>query len=53
MALRKLSASDTEKQALAATSFRSDAGNLAIQFAASDTEFVSLLRSPLFQSMLS
>jgi hypothetical protein len=53
VAVRKMSASDAEKQALAATSFTSNAGSLAIQFAVSDTEFISLLQSPLFQSMLS
>jgi hypothetical protein len=49
---RKLSGSDTEKQALSATSVRSSAGQLSIHFATSDTEFASLLQSPLFQSMV-
>jgi hypothetical protein len=49
---RKLSGSDTEKQALSATSVQSDAGKLSIHFATSETEFVSLLQSPLFQSMV-
>jgi hypothetical protein len=49
---RKLSGSDTEKQALSATDVRSSAGQLSIHFATSDTEFASLLQSPLFQSMV-
>jgi hypothetical protein len=50
--VRKLSASDTEKQALSATDISSDSGKLTIHFASSDTEFSSLLQSPLFQSMV-
>jgi hypothetical protein len=50
--VRKLSASDTEKQALSATDIGSDAGKLTIHFASSDTEFSALLQSPLFQSMV-
>jgi hypothetical protein len=51
--VRKMAASDAEKQALNATSINSDAGRLSIHFAASDTEFYALLHSSLFQSMLS
>ncbi len=50
--LRKMSGSDTEKQALSATSIGSDSGRLSIHFATTDGEFVSLLQSPLFQSMV-
>jgi hypothetical protein len=50
--VRKMSASDTEKQALSATDIASDSGKLNIHFASSDTEFVALLQSPLFQSMV-
>jgi hypothetical protein len=49
---RKLSGSETEKQALSATDITSEAGRLTIHFATSDTEFASLLQSPLFQSMV-
>ncbi len=50
--LRKMTASDTEKQALAATDISSSSGNLSIHFASSDSEFAALLQSPLFQSMV-
>ena len=50
--VRKMSASDAEKQALAATNVDSDSGKLLVHFAASDAEFSSLLQSPLFQSMV-
>ncbi len=50
--VHKMTASDAERQALAATTIRSNLGNLEIQFAASDDEFASLLKSPLFQSVL-
>ncbi len=50
--LRKMSGSDTEKQALSATSIGSDSGRLSIHFATTDGQFVSLLQSPLFQSMV-
>jgi hypothetical protein len=50
--LRKMSGSDTEKQALSATSIGSDSGRLSIHFATTDGEFSSLLQSPLFQSMV-
>lgn len=50
--LRKMSGSETEKQALSATSIGSDSGKLSIHFATTDGEFSSLLQSPLFQSMV-
>ncbi len=50
--LRKMSGSDSEKQALSATSIGSDSGRLTIHFASSDSQFSSLLQSPLFQSMV-
>lgn len=43
---------DAEKQALSDTSVSSNSGQLAINFAASDTEFRSLLESPLFKDMV-
>jgi hypothetical protein len=49
---RKMSGSDAEKQALSATDITSEAGRLTIHFATSDTQFASLLQSPLFQSMV-
>jgi hypothetical protein len=50
--VRKMSSSDAEKQALNDTSIASNSGQLNIRFASSDTEFESLLKSPLFQSMV-
>jgi len=50
--VRKMSGSDAEKQALAATSVCSDSGRLSIHFATSDSQFNDLLHSPLFQSMV-
>ncbi len=50
--LRKMSGSDTEKQALSATSIGSDSGRLSIHFATTDGQFNSLLQSPLFHSMV-
>lgn len=52
LAYRKVSGSEPEKQALGATDINSEAGRLTIHFAESDTEFASLLQSPLFQSMV-
>jgi hypothetical protein len=49
---RKVSGSESEKAALAGTDISSSAGKLAIHFAASDTDFNSLLKSQLFQSMV-
>jgi hypothetical protein len=50
--VRKMSGTDAEKQALADTAIASDAGRMSIHFAASDTDFSSLLHSPLFESMV-
>jgi hypothetical protein len=50
--LRKMSGSDSEKAALADTDVSSSSGKLLVHFAASDTDFASLLRSPLFQSVV-
>ena len=50
--LRKMSGSDTEKQALSATSIASDSGRLSIHFSTTDGQFTALLQSPLFQSMV-
>jgi hypothetical protein len=50
--VRKLSGSDSEKAALADTDVSSSSGKLLIHFAASDTDFASLLKSPLFQSVV-
>jgi hypothetical protein len=49
---RKMSASDSEKAALAGTDITSSSGKLAIHFAASDADFNSLLKSQLFQSVV-
>jgi hypothetical protein len=43
---------DAEKQALSDTSVTSNSGQLAINFQASDSEFRSLLESPLFRDMV-
>ena len=50
--VRKMSGSDAEKQALADTAIASNSGQMSIHFAASDSDFSSLLHSPLFQSMV-
>ncbi len=49
---RKMSGTDAEKAALAATDITSSAGQLSIHFATSDSGFNSLLNSSLFQSMV-
>jgi hypothetical protein len=50
--VRKMASSDAEKQALNATSITSNSGEITIHFASSDSEFSSLLQSPLFQSVM-
>jgi hypothetical protein len=50
--VRKMSSSDSEKDALNATTISSNAGQLNVHFASSDSQFASLLQSPLFQSMV-
>jgi hypothetical protein len=52
LVLRKMSGSEAEKKALAATNISSDSGRLSIHFSTSDSEFNALLQSPLFQSMV-
>jgi len=52
LTLRKMSGSEAEKQALSATSISSDSGRLSIHFATSDSQFNSLLQSPLFRGMV-
>jgi hypothetical protein len=49
---KKMSGSDVEKQALADTSISSEAGRLDVHFATSDDQFDTLLKSPMFQSMV-
>jgi hypothetical protein len=49
---RRMSGSETEKAALAATDISSNSGQLAIHFATSDSDFNTLLHSTLFQSMV-
>ena len=49
---KKMSGSDTDKQALEDTTIRSNSGKLEVHFAASDAQFASLLKSPMFQSMV-
>jgi hypothetical protein len=49
---RKMSGSDDEKAALAATDISSNAGQLLIHFETSDSQFDNLLKSTLFQSMV-
>jgi hypothetical protein len=50
--VRKMTSTDAEKEALNATSISSSAGQLTIAFASTDTQFSSLLHSPLFQTMV-
>jgi hypothetical protein len=52
VAVRKMSSTDAEKQALTDTTIASNAGQMSIHFAASDSDFTSLLHEPLFQSMV-
>lgn len=49
---KKLTATDSEKAALADTDVSSSSGKLLVHFAASDSDFASLLKSDLFQSMV-
>jgi len=49
---QKMSGSDSEKQALDETKISSSAGKLDVHFAASDSQFSSLLKSPMFQTMV-
>ncbi|AXC10394.1 hypothetical protein ACPOL_1043 [Acidisarcina polymorpha] len=49
---KKMSGTDAEKQAIGNTTVKSDADNLEVNFSASDSQFVSLLQSPLFQAVV-
>jgi hypothetical protein len=49
---KKMSGTDTDKAALEDTTIRSDGGRLQVHFAATDAEFSSLLKSPMFASMV-
>lgn len=49
---KKLSGTQTEKEAIDNTSIDSSGGTLTVSFASSDSEFSSLLRSDLFQSVV-
>lgn len=49
---KKMSGTPTEKQAIENTTVRSNADNLEVSFSASDSQFVSLLQSPLFQAVV-
>lgn len=48
----KVSGSAVEKQAIDSTSINSSAGKLEVEFSASDSQFTSLLQSPLFQNVV-
>ena len=48
----KVSGSLTEKQAIDSTDITSNAGVLDVKFSSSDSQFASLLKSPLFQSVV-
>ena len=52
VAVRKIGASDAEKEALSDTTIDSDVGRLAVRFKSDDQEFSALMQSPLFQGML-
>ena len=52
LTVRKMSGTESEKQALSATSIASDAGRMSVHFATTDAQFTSLLQSPLFRSMV-
>ena len=49
---KKMSGTATEKQAIDNTIVTSNAGNLEVNFSASDSQFTSLLQSPLFQAVV-
>ncbi len=50
--LRKTSGSPLEKSALDQTTIDSNAGTLTVSYSSSDSQFASLLTSPLFQSVV-
>ena len=49
---KKMSGTDTEKTAIDATTIDSQQGKLNVNFVASDSQFASLLQSPLFRSVV-
>jgi hypothetical protein len=49
---KKVSGSATEKTAIDSTTIDSNSGTLQVRFASSDSQFSSLLQSPLFQSVV-
>lgn len=49
---KKVSGTADEKSAIDNTSINSSAGTLQVRFAASDSQFASLLQSPLFQTVV-
>ncbi len=49
---KKMSGTPTEKQAIENTTVTSNADNLEVSFSASDSQFTSLLQSPLFQAVV-
>ncbi len=49
---KKMSGTPTEKQAIENTTVTSNADNLEVNFSASDSQFASLLQSPLFQAVV-
>jgi hypothetical protein len=50
--LKKAQGTPPEKTALDATTIDSSAGTLTVDYSSSDSEFASLLTSPLFQSVV-
>ena len=49
---KKMSGTDTDKAALEDTVIRSNSGRLDVHFATTDAQFASLMKSPMFQSMV-
>ncbi|HTJ29816.1 MAG TPA: hypothetical protein VL346_04925 [Acidobacteriaceae bacterium] len=49
---KKMGGTDTDKAALEDTTITSSAGKLQVHFAATDAQFSSLLKSPMFASMV-
>jgi len=52
MAYRKMTGDSTEKMAMSDTDVNASYGKLTVHFASSDSDFSSLLKSPLFQSVV-
>jgi hypothetical protein len=50
--MRKTSGSPLEKSALDQTTIDSNAGTLTVAYSSSDSQFATLLTSPLFQSVV-